>query len=366
MSRVTSEYVPWVPKAQPSDVFPFLYDLKCIKSIEELKHILSISTDYMAFDTETTGLDAEEIDIVGYSFCLGNKNERGGEIAYYVPVWHFNFGLGDAALDLIYNKMCNTKTVAMFNMRYDVRVMEYHGYTKLYKDIVDKTETELSTELDDIRNKYIKNNKTCPYNSIEDLREKYKLDLSRKPYIKYDMSKVNVLDVQAIVYLVDTNIKYPSLKSSEEWYLGWRGASFEQTVSKAKNKNAITTVLDKKTGDLKIKNLNFFYLEPDEAYEYASVDALGTYLLGIKLQPYLAEAKTSGILDIKCLMPLTRFENELTLIDVDRLKSYSSKLSKKIKEVQDRCWRVAGREFNLGSNKDCNDVLKSLDRKSVV
>ena len=360
MSKVTAEYVPWIPKAEPSEVFPFLYDLKCIKSIEELKEILSIPTDYMAFDTETTGLNAEELDIVGYSFCLGNKNERGGEVAYYVPVWHCNFGLGEEALDLIYQKLCNTKTVAMFNMRYDVRVMEYHGYTTLFKEIQELPLETLQNELNIITNKYTERGLECPYKTFEDIREKHKLELSNRPFIKYDMSKVNILDVQAMVYLVDTNIKYPSLKGSEEWYLGWRGASFEQTVSKAKDTRAITMTTDRKTGEQKIKDMNFFYLDPDEAYEYAAVDALGTYLLGIKLKPFLDEAKISGILDNNCLMPLTRFENELTLIDVDRLKAYSNKLDKKIKEVQERCWRTAGREFNLGSNKDCNEVLKSL------
>lgn len=360
MSRVTAEYIPWIPKAEPSEVFPYLYDLKCIKSIIELNQVLSIPTEYMSFDTETTGLNAEEIDIVGYSFCLGNKNERGGEIAYYVPVWHNTFGLGETALDLIYQKMCQTKTVAMFNMRYDVRVMEYHGYTTLFKDIVEQPVEQLADELNKVKAKYEERGLECPYKSFNDIREKRKLELSRKAFIKYDMSKVNVLDTQAMVYLVDTNIKYPSLKSSEEWYLGWRGASFEQTVSKAEDPRAITVTIDKKTGEQKIKNMNFFYLTPDEAYEYAAVDALGTYLLGIKLQPFLKEAHISGMLDVQCLMPLTRFENELTLIDVDRLKNYSHKLSTKIKEVQDRCWRTAGREFNLGSSKDCNEVLKSL------
>ena len=130
MSQVdTTKYQPWVPKAEPSDLFPYAYNLQCIKSIEELKTILSTPTNYMAFDTETTGLNPEEIDIVGYSFCLDGKS------AYYVPVWHYEFGLGEEALDLIYEKMCNTKSVAMFNMRYDTRVMEYHGYTTLFKQI---------------------------------------------------------------------------------------------------------------------------------------------------------------------------------------------------------------------------------------
>ena len=334
MGHVTQEYKRWVPKAPVDPNFPNAYTLKCIKSIDELKEVLTFNTKVISFDTETTGLNAEEIDIVGYSFCMDGKT------AYYVPVWHFNFGLGEEALDLIYNKMCNTDTVMMFNMRYDTRVMEYHGFTTLFKEIVesDKSEEE---------------------------KEKEKLKLANRPFIKYDMSKVYTWDVQAVVYLADTNIKFPSLKASEEWYLGWRGASFEQTVSKAENPNAVTMKKDKE-GNMVIKDMNFFYLTPDEAYEYAAVDALGTYLLGYKVKPFYDEARASGVLDTACLMPLTRFENELTLMDVDKLKKYSEIYAKKIADVQNRCWATAGRQFNLGSSKETNEVLKSLNISTGV
>ena len=163
-------------------------------------------------------------------------------------------------------------------------------------------------------------------------------------------------------YSIPSGYKYKVsiIKESEEWYLGWRGASFEQTVSKAQDERAVTFKKDK-DGNQVIKNMNFYYLSPEEAYEYACVDALGTYLLGFKLKPFYDEAKTSGQLDLQCLMPLTRFENELSLIDVDRLKKYSDIYDRKIKEVQKRCWTTAGRQFNLGSSKETNEVLKSLN-----
>ncbi len=242
---------------------------------------------------------------------------------------------GEESLDIIYNKMCNTNYVFMFNMRYDTRVMEYHGYTSLFKEIVDSDMTE-------------------------DQKEEEKFKLTQKPYIKYDMTKVNTFDVQAVIYDIDTHVKYPSLKASEEWYLGWRGASFEQTVSKAENPNAISFKKDKE-GNQVIKEMNFFYLTPEEAYEYAAVDALGTYLLAFKTMNFYTEAGASGYFDVYSLMPLTRFENELTLIDVERLKKYSEIYDKKIKGVQNRCWETAGRQFNLGSSKECNEVLKSLN-----
>ena len=47
MAKTKHEYVPWLPKAKPSDLFPFAYVFKCIKSIDELKEILATPCSYM-------------------------------------------------------------------------------------------------------------------------------------------------------------------------------------------------------------------------------------------------------------------------------------------------------------------------------
>ena len=349
MSKATTtdeaKYECFVPKAKPDDAFPIAYNMHCVKTIDELKQILSFQTENIAFDTETTGLSPEECFIVGYSFCMDGKN------AYYVPVKHApiidingnqdsSFNLGQESLDLIYQKMVQTKNVFMFNMRFDVRMMEYHGFLDQFKKV-----------------EAIDSNETIEYNGkIINKKQFYQETLSKIPYFRYDMTKCNVIDVQAMVYLADTNIKYPSLKASEEWYLGWRGASFEETVTKAQNENAVELGRD---GE--IKNLNFFYLTPEEAYNYAAVDALGTYLLAFKTMKYMKEAKLSGVLDTKCLQPLTRFENETTLLDTKRLKEFSNYYTKALDEVCKRCYATAGHEFNIGSVKEKNAVLKELN-----
>lgn len=277
------------------------------------------------FDTETTGLNPEEHDLVGYSYCFDGKN------AYYVPVNHVTGGLGEEALDLIYERMCNIKNVFMFNMRFDCRMMEYHGYTTYRKQIEESDKTQ------------------------EEKERLFNL-LSKKYYFKYDMSKVNTIDVQAMVYLVDTNVKYPSLKKSEEWYLGWKGDTFEETVGEAEN---------------------FYYLTPEEAYKYAATDALGTLLLAKKTKKYLLEARDSGTLDVKCLQPLLRFEDELTLIDINKLHEYSDYYNNMIKGCEDRVREAAGKkivekkkrgkvelveeDYNLGSVKDKNEMFKKLN-----
>lgn len=325
MSHVQDTYIRYVPKAPVDDTYPFAYNFVLVDTIEKLKETLKNDDNVMGFDTETTDLSPEEADLVGYSYCFDGKT------CYYVPVNHVTGGLGEEALDLIYDKMCKTATVFMFNMRFDCRMMEYHGYTRIRKSI---EESDKSQE-----------DKEKLFNFIAD-----------RYVFKYDMSKVNTVDVQAIVYLVDTNVKYPSLKSSEEWYLGWKGDTFAETVGDAKN---------------------FYYLTPEEAYKYAATDALGTLLLGLKLQPYYKEAKTSGILDTQCLLPLMRYEEELTKIDVDKLREYSKYYDEKIKGCEQRVRDAAGKkivekkvrgkmtvleeDYNLGSVKDKNEMFRKLN-----
>ena len=124
MAESKREYRHFIRKAQPSDLYPNAYNLKLIDNMEELQQVLQQPTEYISFDTETNGLNPEEHHIVGYSFCMDGKN------AYYVAVHHAvgDCNLGLPALDLIYNKMLQTKNVLMFNMRFDCRMMEYVGY----------------------------------------------------------------------------------------------------------------------------------------------------------------------------------------------------------------------------------------------
>ena len=290
------EYQYYLRKAMPSDLYPDAYNLKLIDNLEELKTILSQPTEYISFDTETNGLNPEQHHIVGYSFCMDGKN------AYYVAVNHATgeSNLGEVALDLIYEKMCNTKSVLMFNMRFDCRIMEYYGF--------DKDELPLD--------------------------ERWK-----KTHFKYDMSKVNVIDIQALVYIVDTNKKYPSLKWSEEWFLGWRGASFEDTLGGAQN---------------------FEYLDPKDCYTYAATDALGTFLLLPKVYPFYQKAATSGMLDNSCLFPLMRYEEETIQIDKDMLQLYSESIASELDEVQQECWHIVGFPFNLGSPKEKSQIFDRL------
>lgn len=343
------KYQRWIRPTPPSTLYPLAYNFVLVNSIEQLREILRVPFKEVAFDTETTGLNHDEIFLVGYSFCYDGKT------AYYVPVDHAPYfvstfereipkeeydsidqntlsetqhvefredkyyyqegyyvkpGLGKEAVDLFYKRMTMCEWVYMFNARYDMRVFEKYGF--------------------------VQNN--VPY------EERY-----RKLHNGYDMSKVHFLDVQVLVFLSDTNVPYPSLKKSEEYFLGWRGASFEETLGGAEN---------------------FYYLRPEESVVYAATDALGTFLLAKCLYQFYLEANSnenaisgqgrSGYLDNAFLYPLMLMEEELTTIDTDMLKQYSDYYAKRIEEVEESTRKICGEMFNMGSPKQKSEKLKML------
>lgn len=161
----------------PEDVTAFSkLKKRTVESIEELKNIIKENEEksFVAWDTETTGLNYEVDRIVGFSFAFSSKE------GWYVPIRHV---LGNnlpvkESLDIFYEMLCSKKMCFEYNMRFDTRMMLYEGY---------------------------------------------------------DMTKVLYYDVQVGVYMADTNWKKTGLKGAERRWLGWGADTFEETVGEATN-----------------------------------------------------------------------------------------------------------------------------------
>lgn len=167
-----------------------------IENLDQLKE--SFKKGYViAWDTETTGLNPVVSEIVGFSYTYD------GVTGYYCPVKHFDLSLGKAALDLFYQALKDSKLQLLYNARFDIRMMEYSGY---------------------------------------DMSFMYQKDL------KTNSSKAVFIDVMNQVWLSDTNIPLPSLKSSTLHFLGYQPPKFLETL-----------------GD----EQNFQYVPAKDAYRYA-------------------------------------------------------------------------------------------------
>lgn len=294
-----ANYVPWVGAVPKIENWYKNFNFVLVESMEDLEKIFDGKKDfYMAFDTETTGLDFEEIDLVGYSFCLDGKT------AYYVPVYHFQYSgnLGEESVKFIYDRMCGAKKVFMYNMRYDARIMEYYGY----KD------------------------------------NKEELDKKRWLYAKFDMSKVSYYDVSVPVWIADTNIKYPSLKWASLHYLGIEQLHFDEVIEDA--------------GSFFYLNPS----DNQDTVFYAAADALCTFLLATNTVRYFQEGGWSAKFDNMMLYPLLHYENEKIWIEGSVLKEYYKIATDRVDKLERDVYNMIGNQINLNSPIQVSQAFERL------
>lgn len=295
-------YRHFVPAVQKVPDWYKHFNFVLVTSMEQLDKIFKDSNwtpgkSFISFDTETTGLNFEEADIVGYSFCIDGKS------CYYVPVNHFEYenNLGEAACDYIYARLCEARFAFMYNARYDMRIFEYIGY-----------------------------------------KDKKELKKARWKFVKYDFSKVNYFDVMNACWLADTNIKMPSLKDSSLHFLGFEQMHFEEVIEEAGNFFYLNPSEN-----------------PDTVY-YAAADALCTYLLVPKVMPYFKEAGIAGQVDNKVLYPLMHCESEKIWLDKDLLDRMERECKEEVDRLEKEVYEAFGYVINLNSPAQVSQALERL------
>ena len=162
-------YKHWCPEVEPREDWDKDFNFVLIRSIEELKK-LDVEHKFVAWDTETSGLNPDIDWLVGFSFSFDGKT------GYYVPVKHDDIALGKDALDIFHSILKKAGTQFLYNCRFDQRFFEAAGY------------------------------------SLEGLR---------------------YYDVMNAIWLADTNVLMPSLKVSERRFLGWIPKTFSETLGEA-------------------------------------------------------------------------------------------------------------------------------------
>lgn len=162
-------YKHWCPEVEPREDWDKDFSFVLIRSIEELKK-LDVEHKFVAWDTETSGLNPDIDWLVGFSFSFD------GLTGYYVPVKHDDIALGKEALDIFFSILSKAGTQFLYNCRFDQRFFEAAGY------------------------------------SLEGLR---------------------YYDVMNAIWLADTNVLMPNLKASERRFLGWIPKTFSETLGEA-------------------------------------------------------------------------------------------------------------------------------------
>lgn len=126
-------------------------------------------------------------------------------------------------------------------------------------------------------------------------------------------------------------------------YLGHKTISFEQLAGKG------------------AKQLTFNQVELDKAAEYAAEDADVTLQLHQTLWPQLQQqaglAQVLQDIEMPLVAILSRIERHGVLIDSKLLAEQSTQLAQCIAELEQQAYQQAGKEFNLSSPKQLQEIL---------
>ena len=204
-------YEHWVSPAPLNEDWDKDLEFVLIRTLDDLR-VHDVEHKFVAWDTETSGLNPEMDWIVGFSFSFDGKT------GYYVPVKHDDIALGKEALDIFYSILKKAGTQLLYNCRFDQRFMEYAGY-----------------------------------------------NLEGLPYY----------DAMNAIWLADTNMVLPSLKASERHYMGWTPKTFSETLGDATTfqhvpaEDAYTYACTDAIGTYKIAMIsNRYYVENKPASKY--------------------------------------------------------------------------------------------------
>ncbi|MEE9334515.1 MAG: DNA polymerase I [Granulosicoccaceae bacterium] len=161
---------------------------------------------------------------------------------------------------------------------------------------------------------------------------------------KYDIHLSNVAhDTMLQSYVLDSTATRHDMDSLARKYLGVDTIKFADIAGKGK------------------KQLTFNQIPIEQASPYAAEDADITLQLHLALWPQLQEnAKLKALyedMEIPLLSVLAVVEYQGVLIDDDKLKKQGLVLHKKLEEVQLDAYADAGKEFNLGSPKQIQEIF---------
>ncbi|CAM5182611.1 DNA polymerase I [Alishewanella longhuensis] len=170
--------------------------------------------------------------------------------------------------------------------------------------------------------------------------------------MKYDQSvlaryQINLqgvrFDTMLESYVLNSTAGRHDMDSLALKYLGHSTISFEELAGKG------------------AKQLTFNQIELDKAAEYAAEDADVTLRLHQTLWPQLnqhgALAKVLTDIELPLVNILSTIERHGVLIDSKLLAKQSEQLSQRINELEQQAYAAAGKEFNLASPKQLQEIL---------
>ncbi|RAX41446.1 DNA polymerase I [Rhizobium tropici] len=258
-------------------------------------------TGIVAFDTETTSLDAMQAEIVGFSLAIAdNRNDPSGSSirAAYVPLGH-KTGVGD----LLGGGLA------------DNQIPVRDALARLKNLLEDASILKIAQNL------------------------KYDYLLMKR----YGIEMKSFDDTMLLSYVLDggSNATHGMDSLSERW-LGHKPIAYKDVAGSGKS------------------NVTFDLVDIDRATAYAAEDADVTLRLWLVLKPRLAAEKLSVVYERleRPLVPvLAHMEERGITIDRQILSRLSGELAQGAAALEDEIYNLAGERFNIGSPKQLGDIL---------
>ncbi len=170
-------------------------------------------------------------------------------------------------------------------------------------------------------------------------------------HFKYDMNvlsnygiEISNLTHDSLMesYVLDTNGRH-DMDALAMKYLGEQTTKYEDVCGKG------------------AKQIPFARVDIDKATHYAAEDADITLKLHLtlkeELKKFARQQKVYDEIEIPLVNVLAKIEQTGVLVDSQKLKEQSNELSKKITELEQKAYQLVGREFNLNSPKQLQEIL---------
>jgi DNA polymerase I len=146
-------------------------------------------------------------------------------------------------------------------------------------------------------------------------------------------------DTMVAAWLIDPERDSLKLEALGQTWLGYSGIPYAEVAP---------------------KGMVFSQIPVQKAAPYAAEDAWMALRLKLVLEPVLAKRKLTWLfndLEMPVLTLLARMEREGIMVDAASLQAYGKELETELASIQAETWALVGREFNMNSPKQLQEIL---------
>ena len=259
---------------------------KCITTKKDLKTVIkeASKSDTVAIDTETTGLDYIDSELVGISISF-----NAGE-GFYIPIKHNDESIIQLPLEDVINAL---------------------------KPLLENSEKKI-------------------------IGQNIKFD--KNILMKYGLKIASIKnDTMMMSYVLDASATRHNLDALASYYLGYKTSTYEDVAGKG------------------AKQISFDDVPIDIATNYAAEDADITLRLYEELSPKLKNIESLNKLNEEIEIPLIEVLSDMerngAILNAKVLNAQSKDLEERIIRLENKAYKLAGEEFNLGSTKQLREIF---------